>query len=579
MAGGNLEGNSHALANLSRVELRPNPVLRSSSVLPPTYAVSSLRRSRRLTGTVLAAIVALAALVRFWGLGFGLPHTQARPDESFIIDVARSFLRGDFSPPFYDYPWLYMWMVTGLYLGYYVWGLIVGAFDSIKDLLASWPVNWEPFYLISRSLSATLGTATVLIVYRIGRQLWDEATGLAAALFLSLSFIHARDSHFGTTDIAMTMFIAGGVSLLIDAHRTRRYSTYALAGLVAGMAAATKYNALLMVVPFIASQVVHIIESPGRRWQAAADGRVAAAGAGFASAFAIGVPFVVLDTERFLVAMQDLGRSMQTGQPWLESKTGWIHHLEFSLRYGMGLPLLFAGAVGIALILRTEPLMGLLVFSFPIAYYVAAGSIRNLYFRYAIPMVPFLCVAAARVVTGTSALSSRGQGWIAGSLALGLVLPSAVSVWQFNRIVSQTDNRVMVARWFADHVPPGSSVLQTGSRYGHVQFDPKLGYKQWTWDGRRRLFLMNGQPAGGRPDWILVQESPLPSETQAVVKEFLREDYVFAWPFKALAPGNGLVFDRQDAFFVPFAGFDRVSRPGPNFTLFRRAAAAGGPSS
>jgi 4-amino-4-deoxy-L-arabinose transferase-like glycosyltransferase len=554
-------------------------VLRFRPVLPPNHALSSSLRPRRPVGALLAAIVALAALARFWGLGFGLPHTQARPDESFIIDVARSFLRGDFSPPFYDYPWLYMWMVTGLYLGYYVWGLMVGAFDSVNDLLASWPVHWEPFYLISRSLSATLGTATVLIVYRIGRQLWDEATGLVAAMFLSLASIHARDSHFGTTDIAMTMFITLGVSLLVDAHRTRRYSTYALAGLVAGMAAATKYSALPMVVPFIASQIVHVVESPGARWQAAADGRLAAAAAGFAVAFAIGVPFVVLDTERFLVAMRQLGDSMQTGQPWLELKAGWIHHLQFSLRYGMGLPLLFAGVVGMTLILRTQPLVGLLVFSFPITYYIAAGSIRNLFFRYAIPLVPFLCLAAARVVIGTSAFSPRGRRAIAVGLALGLVFPSAISVWQFNRIISQTDNRVIVARWFADHVPAGSSVLQTGSRYGHVQFDPRLGYKQWIWDGRRRLFLLNGQPAGGRPDWILVQESPLPSETQAIVREFLREDYVFAWPFKALPLGKGLVFDRQDAFFVPFAGFERVTRPGPNFTLFKRVAAAGGPSS
>jgi hypothetical protein len=231
------------------------------------------------------------------------------------------------------------------------------------------------------------------------------------------------------------------------------------------------------------------------------------------------------------------------------------------------------------LILRTQPLVGLLVFSFPITYYIAAGSIRNLFFRYAIPLVPFLCLAAARVVIGTSALSPRGRRAIAVGLALGLAFPSAISVWQFNRIISQTDNRVIVARWFADHVPAGSSVLQTGSRYGHVQFDPRLGYNQWIWDGRRSLFLLNGQPAGGRPDWILVQESPLPSETQVIVKEFLREDYVFAWPFKALALGKGLVFDRQDAFFVPFAGFERVTRPGPNFTLFKRVAAAGGPSS
>ena len=29
----------------------------------------------------------------------------------------------------------------------------------------------------------------------------------------------------------------------------------------------------------------------------------------------------------------------------------------------------------------------------------------------------------------------------------------------------------------------------------------------------------------------------------------------------------------QDAFYVPFAGFDGVTRPGPNFTLYKRAGA------
>ncbi len=34
---------------------------------------------------------------------------------------------------------------------------------------------------------------------------------------------------------------------------------------------------------------------------------------------------------------------------------------------------------------------------------------------------------------------------------------------------------------------------------------------------------------------------------------------------------TGNLYDIQDAFFVPYAGFRGVERPGPNFTLFRRA--------
>jgi hypothetical protein len=96
----------------------------------------------------------------------------------------------------------------------------------------------------------------------------------------------------------------------------------------------------------------------------------------------------------------------------------------------------------------------------------------------------------------------------------------------------------------------------------------------WTWDRNRRIFMVNNQPATGRPDWILVQDSPLPSMTQDIVKEFLKEDYEFAWQFTAFSQDAERVYDLQDAFFVPFAGFRGVSRPGPNFTLYKRSTVA-----
>src|SRR5712691_10811892 len=129
----------------------------------------------------LAAIVLVAAIVRFWGLAFGLPHTFARPDENFIIEVALAFLRGNFTPRFFDYPWLFMWCLTGLYLLYYAWGRVTGIFHSLADVLATWRVQWVPFFLLPRAMSAAFGTATVLVVFRIGRRLWNDTTGLVAA--------------------------------------------------------------------------------------------------------------------------------------------------------------------------------------------------------------------------------------------------------------------------------------------------------------------------------------------------------------------------------------------------------------
>lgn len=532
----------------------------------------------------LLAIVAIAAAARFWGLGFGLPHTEVRPDENFVILVARSFLAGNFSPQFYDYPWLYMWALSGLYLVYYLWGTATGVFHAFPDLLASWPVRWEPFYLIDRALSATLGTATIVVVFWVGRRIWSEKTGLVAAFLLSVAFLHVRDSHFGTTDVAMVFLVMTAIALLIESYVG--HGSLTAVGFVCGLAAATKYNAVLLVVPVLAAEILRLLESShGQERSLAARWR--RPGLAFVIALLIGIPFVVLDTERFLAAMAALRQSMQLGQTRVlasaSGSSGWLYHLQVSLWHGLGAPLLVAGLAGMAAILVRTPKIGLVLFSFPVAYYAAAGSLQLLFVRYAIPITPFLCLAAAWLVCAAAdrlaALlpARRTALWaslIAAASSLAVAAPSSVSVWQFDRLISRPDNRVVVARWVGRHVPQDSSLLQSGSPYGHAQFDPARKYQLWLWDRRERIFKVNRREAAGTPDWILLQESPLPSETQEIVKDFLRRDYVLVQRFPALSLDGSHLYESQDAFFVPLAGFKGVERPGPNFAVFRRHDAA-----
>lgn len=526
----------------------------------------------------LAAILLVAAAVRFWGLSFGLPHTQARPDETHIIEAARTMLSGRL-PRFYDYPWLYISTLSVLYVGYFLWGAAAGTFTTLADMVASWPLHWEPFFLISRAMAAAFGTMTVLVVFRIARRLWDDTAALVAALFMALAFIHARDSHFGTTDTALTFFIVASVGLLMEAHNTGRHRQFAVAGIVGGLGAATKYNAVLLLAPIVASYVHHVWTAADRG-RALRDPRLFTYGIPFLCAFGVGVPFVLLDYPRFAAAMQDLQRSMEQGDPRLGLSNGWVHHAQYSLRYGLGAPLLAASVAGaVALAVRT-PGTALLLLAFPVAYYGVAGSLRNLFFRYTIPMVPFLCLTAAYGVSRLASWLSE-RGWLARRsgpasavlatvLAAGVVAPSALSVWRFDRIVSRTDSRVQVAQWFEAHVAPGSSVLQSGSRYGLAQFPRRLEYREWAWDGGSGTFRIAGRPATGQPDWIVVQDSPLPSSTQELVTQLLAGDYVLVTTFRALSLRDDLVYDRMDMFYVPFSGLEWVTRPGPNFAVYAR---------
>lgn len=534
---------------------------------------------------LLAAILLVATALRFYALDFGLPYTQARPDETFVIDAALKLLSGQ-SPPFFDYPWLYIWFVVAGYLGYFVVGAIGGTFHSIADLVASWPVHWEPFFLIPRAIAALAGTLTVAATYRLGCQLRDSRTGVIAALFLTFTFIHVRDSHFGTTDTLMTLFIVLCVSCLMSADDRGRQRDFVLAGATAGLAAATKYNAVILIVPIVLVMMLRARPRPGDARMANGNPVAWMILTGLA-AFAIGIPFVVFDYDRFMAAMNELALSMRQGDPRLGQSNGWLHHLEFSLRYGLGLPLLVTGAIGTAAVIIKDPRRGSIAMAFPLAYYLVAGSIRNLFFRYTIPMLPFLCVAAAYIVSWCAdGIAERRAGnrrddtprwldpaFVSGLLATLLVASSAARVLQMERVMAAADNRVVVADWVEANIPDGSSFLQSGSRFGHIRYSRGRTYQEWRWDGGRRAFMLNGVRATGRPDWILVQDSPLPSATQDIVFEFLREGYTEVARFSASPLAPEAVYDRQDAFYVPFSGLRDITRPGPNFTIYRRDAA------
>ena len=88
--------------------------------------------------------------------------------------------------------------------------------------------------------------------------------GLVAALFMALAFLHVRDSHYATTDITMTFLLMLSISFLIDGHLAKRRRDFVIGGIIGGLAAATKYNAVLLIVPLITSYLLNIFEQSAR---------------------------------------------------------------------------------------------------------------------------------------------------------------------------------------------------------------------------------------------------------------------------------------------------------------------------
>jgi hypothetical protein len=552
----------------------------------------------------LLFILLLAALVRLWGINFGLPNISCRPDEETAINCAMVYGSGDFNPHFFLYPSLYSYLLFGFYLLYYALGLITGRFASPFDLLMEFAVDPGNIYLISRLFSAILAVATVLVVYWIALRLFNRRVACLSALFLALAHLHVRDSHFGTVDIAMTFLIALTVLLAVICFQKKSLKYYIWAGICGGLATSTKYNALMLLAPLGAVHFFNIVEERRSLSHLFTDRRGWIMLASFVAAFLLGTPYAIPDFHFFLSEVKLTLSHLSAGHG-LNLGRGWWYHFKFSLFYGLGWSMWIASLAGLIIMVKSHCKAALILLSFPLIYYFIAGSGNLVFLRYMIPVIPFLTITAALTIDTLSAIlirrwNIRQARLFTAALAVIVVAPSLNNVFRSDLILARRDNRLVVADWISQNLPAGSSIFQSVGGQRGIQLFPTLeslqeeikingphpkleasiqylkrhsvrSYDLWEFTQVTHQFQQGGQPTDSLPRYILLADgfSKIYIRYPPEVIEFIDSCYVQNEYFPSMDYSKN-IFDMQDRFYVPFAGFNGVLRPGPNFTLYER---------
>src|SRR5215472_7074510 len=96
-------------------------------------------------------------------------------------------------------------------------------------------------------LPALLSVGVIGVAYLIGRELYDQATGLIAALLIALTPTIAYWSSAGYTDLPAAFFYGLALLFAIRHYRARAWQDALLTGIMAGLAAWMKNSALLIV--------------------------------------------------------------------------------------------------------------------------------------------------------------------------------------------------------------------------------------------------------------------------------------------------------------------------------------------
>ena len=146
-----------------------------------------------------------------------------------------------------------------------------------------------------RVLAALFDVATVVMVYVLGRLLFNSAAGLLAAAFLALNVMHIQLSHFFTTDPFLTFFVVSSLtfmvlSLLPNYSQRKRSIFLVVAAILVGLAIGSKFSAILLFLPL----VIAVIFTGDRTRNARVILLIAVFIIAFVS-FAITNPFAIID--------------------------------------------------------------------------------------------------------------------------------------------------------------------------------------------------------------------------------------------------------------------------------------------
>jgi hypothetical protein len=430
--------------------------------------------ARRLA--LLAALVTLTGLgFRLAGIAYGLPYFYGPPDveavrtrfevitpngsdePQFVNATMRLLANRSLNPEYFAQPGTpLMYMGVILYMGVLGLGMITGAIpslDAASDLLYEDPTV---YYLSFRLLVAVIGTATVPLVYLIGRRLFDYRAGLVAALIFAASPIHIYLSKVIRADALMILLLVAAFWFCLDIIERGTWRAYMLAGVFTGLAVVSKYPAAVFVLVVVAAHAM--------RWhQGEWDHRklVAAGLATLAGAF-IGSPYAFLDFPAVLQAVN------KEAEPHLGGASEGL--LGDALWYLRGaLPnsvapvgALLAGA-GAALCLRSGDRRQWLLLIFPPLFLIFICTLGIRWERWLIPIIPFVCLWLGGAVSVIARQLDRVRRPLGTLAALGLAalmfLPLAQLNVSYARLLIAPETRTLARQWMIEHIPPGSRVL------------------------------------------------------------------------------------------------------------------------
>lgn len=339
----------------------------------------------------LALFLSLGTYLRFFNLDWDQGHSH-HPDERNIASaVARISFFDNLNPEFFAYNGLpiYLYRATGE----------VVAKTTQND---RWIKDWGKISLIGRHYSAFFSSISLILVYIVGKRVFNKKVGIVAVLLAAFSPSLIQTAHYAVTESLLVFWALLITYLSLGLYKNPKGQKLFLTSLVCGLSLATKTSAITLLIVPILSYLPHLKSKKPLKSLILPLGFVVTA----LLFFGLFSPYNFLSWQKYMESM-DYEGGIVNGKlkvvyvlQFLKTYPYWFHFK--NLFWQLGPTLALTAIVGLfaswIYSIKTQSKKLFIFLTWPTIYLLIVGGWYAKFVRYLVPALPFLCLLSAWLI-------------------------------------------------------------------------------------------------------------------------------------------------------------------------------------
>lgn len=361
------------------------------------------------SGSILLMI--FVGYIRFSAIKWGLPNEHHNfsyhPDEFLTaLPAYKMIANSDWNPHIYNYPSLYYYLTS------FVGTLALGF--GVKPTLTN-------IYLFPRIVTAILSIVSLPAIYWAARQYFNKISAGMAAFLLFLTPVIVLHSRFATVDVPSMFFVIISVGFAGKAYKEGNTKYFIWAGVFAGLAAGTRYQAGFVILSTIAAGLMlskTLLKDKLLKISLAVLATVIV--------FIITTPGVILDYQHFITAIKYEMNHAKIGHGLVFAGTGngLLYILTNNLRFALGWVIYLSFAIALYVSYRKKERQVLVLLAFIMPYIILISFSQVRFVRYLIPIIPAILIITSSILIDTRKEFSFRNIFVTVILSFLFVMPS-----------------------------------------------------------------------------------------------------------------------------------------------------------